>query len=316
LPAAQETPFQTYRANSIAETVATRFTPSTDGAISPYAWAGSFVCSDATVHEGAIKALRKLVETTPVYHPLTGLADVYYPDVARAAAADKPSNGQFAQGTRQEGMWVNYTSFGIDQGPIALGLNLALCQIDGTCTPRLAGHPTVVAAVTNASCKSTGWVEGEWAAIGACRRSASSTSNRCNPLACETGISDNFPQRVGLSGGQAAQIFQAGTALTFDGLRIVGPASLTIDYSLSWPADKASQVVLLACLDATSGPGCVTIPNLAPTTSWTTSTSLPVAFPASSATTCSSVHSLNLVLQSTPEPTWGIQIDRIRLDGQ
>jgi hypothetical protein len=212
---------------------------------------------------------------------------------------------------------VNYTSFGIDQGPIALGMNLALCRMSGACSARLTSHPVVASAVANAECRSTGWLEGEWGAIGDCRRSAATRDSRCDAKVCESGASDNFPQRIDLSGGLAAQIFQVNTALTFEGLHFVGPATLTIDYSLGgFTAPNAAQVALRACVNATSGSDCVTIQNLEPTPNWETSNRLTVPLPAPTATSCDKTHTLNLVLQATPNPGWGVQIDRVMIEGQ
>ena len=317
LPAAHETPFQTYRANSIRETRATRFNPSHDHGIAPYAWAGSFVCPDTSVQDQAIAALRKLVATTPVYHPLMGLADVYYPDLASAAIVDETPDAPLPDGTRRSGMWVNYTSFGIDQGPIALGMNLALCQMDGGCSPRLATHPVITDALANAECHSTGWIEGEWGAVGDCHRTASNRDSRCAPKVCESGVGDNFPQRADLSGGLAAQIFHVGTALTFEGLRFAGPVTLTIYYSLGgFTPENAAQMALLACVDGTSGSDCAEIQNFEPTSDWDTAKTVTVGLAAAPATSCNKTHTLNLILEATPNPDWGIQIDRVLIEGQ
>jgi hypothetical protein len=90
LPDAYETPFagtsRDYVSNSLRGTLNACFTPTNDRAIAPYAWAGSAVCTDAGAVPKIVSALRALVLLTPVYNPLTGLADRYDEDLGYAAS--------------------------------------------------------------------------------------------------------------------------------------------------------------------------------------------------------------------------------------
>lgn len=316
LPDAYETPFEGttrgYVANSLAETLNACFSPDSDRAIAPYAWAGSAACDSAAAVPKVIAALRALVRLTPAYNPLTGLADRYDEDVGYAANVAEAAHAVLPAETRRQGPWVNYTAFGIDQGPILLGLALADCSLEGrACPPRLAGHPAFTAALANAACKDSGWIEGEWGTVVTTSQSCArgEQQNRCGAYPCEAAAGDNFPMRASLSGGQAVQIFDSGTALKVPSVRAKGAATLSLAYSLNWPAADAAGVVLKACWDSATA-NCSTITNLAPTSSWDVASSVDVIL--GDLVSACGPHDLYIVAETLPR-SWGVQIDRIRV---
>jgi hypothetical protein len=316
LPDAYETPFkstsQEYASNGLRETMNACFSPTNDRAIAPYAWAGSAVCTDAGAVPKIVSALRALVLLTPVYNPLTGLADRYDEDLGYAASVAEGAGATLPTGTRRQGSWVNYTSFGIDQGPIFLGLALAECSLEGRqCPPRLASHPIFTGALAATACHDSGWIEAEWGEVvvpgKTCTR-GELPPTRCGALVCES-TADNFPMRASLSGGEAVQIFNQGTALIFPAVQTKGAASLSLAYSLNWPATDAAGVVIKACWDS-STTNCTSITGLTPTTTWDVSLTIDVGL-ADTGSTCGA-HDLYLVADTLPQP-WGVQIDRVRI---
>ncbi len=324
LPAAHETPFQRYHVNALAETLAPGIfaqrtgpgqPPIHDGGIAPYAWAGALVCGSQFVRTQAVSALRQMVRDMPVYNPLTGLADVYYPDIATALAAD-PDATEGIQGARTTGPWTNYTSFGIDQGPIFLGLEKELCRrrTGQECPARLKGSQLVATATGNGQkCLSSGWIEGEWGRFSDdCGRGEWPISARCSLLSCEPGLNptqmDNFPNRP-LSGGQALMVFNAGTTVSFDGVLAAGASTLEMDYAIAWP--DVTGVAIRACVDEVSDAACRFIAGVQPTPDWDHTNTISVPLPAVDDGACRQ-HTLIIVVDALPQP-WGVQIDRLRL---
>ncbi len=316
LPGAHENPFQGYVANSCAETLNDDFAPQSDGGVAPYAWVGAFACGEHDVHADARRGLEELLQHYPAYSPLTGLADVVYPEIPTPPAAIPDA--------RQQGLWVNYAAFGIDQGPIVLGLNKALCQMDedtsSRCQQRLRDSEVVATALDVVSCApgSTDILEGEWSTVNGCGRSEESVAERCEQKLCEVDMDpasqDSFPVRDGLSGDMALHIFSPGTVARFPAVHASGPSEATLVYSLSWPAELAAQVELRVCWGEPDGDNCSTITGLEPTSSWTATGELTVSMPALGPD-CASQR-LHVVLDSVPEEAlkWGIQIDRVAIE--
>lgn len=313
LPAAHENPYQGYVANAIPETKNPLLLEqaSSDGGISPYAWAGAFVCDDPSIQGSTLSALRTLVQEYPVYSPLTGLADVYYPSLPDPLSPE-------TRRSRSKGLWVNYTAFGIDQGPILLGLGQLLCRLEGgTCQARLATSPVVSAGLSVAAC-ATGIkdvYEGEWGRIADCGRSEASESERCQPKLCEVGapgsVTDNFPFRS-LSDGRALQIFNQGTVVTYPGIRVAGSTRVTLTYSLAWPTASAENLKLRVCWGSPASGTCRAINGLEPTTNWDSTREQSAEITIPGVSVCEP-RELNIVLDQVPAEAaeWGLQIDRL-----
>jgi hypothetical protein len=315
LPGAHETPYQTYTANARNETLHPDFQPSrSDGGLAPYAWAGTLACDDPDSQATVLAALRRMIRDTPVFHSLIGLADVYYPRLL-----EPPS------GARKNGAWVNHSSFGIDQGPVFLGLHRALCRLrNESCPLRLSGHPLFATALANAAGASTGWIEGEWTTIRppaggpSCALKAAPQEERCGPRFCEGPGKDAFPFRARLSGGRAAMLFGPGAEAVVDEVRISGAAVRgTLDYSLGWDT-LYDQIRVEVFLDAETAPRTVLAalpsthaalaPDCAPD-GWNCTRT--IAFDLGPVQPGS--HQVRIRLAASPA-SWGFQIDRVRFE--
>ena len=296
LPAAYETADQGYTADGRPETLAAGFPPTSAGGVAPYAWTAGLFCE--ALHSPLIAGLRRVVAETPAFHPLIGLADVVYPTLPPIPGALRGSGG-----------WVHYAAVGVDVGPSLVGLDRALCRLRGeACRPHLLSEsPRVMDALARATGGTTGWVEGEWGQVTPAGPAASCAlpPGHCGPLACEVDVADSFPRRP-LSGGRAAMLFGAGTALRFPGQTVSGPATLTLEYSLAWPEADAAAVVLEVLA---AGQVVATVTGLAPTTSWDQTRTLAVPL----ASLALARQEVGFRLLVVPRP-WGIQVDRWRVD--